>query len=443
MRFDGGAEFLNGGAKALRYSEQVAAARRRIAVAQDLSPARSRWRRTLALSLLGLFLASIPLGAQLEMPDAKQMSGIPRPDGTLPDGTVTIRLIRGQLSNNIVDHPVELRIGTDTRTMKTDETGRAQFSDLTPGATMRAVAVVDGEQLESPEFAVPAQGGVRMLLVASAPREAGMPAPRPPTSGIVILGGDSRVVVEFADDTMQVFYLFDIVNNARAPVNPASALIFDMPSGAQGTSVLEGSTKQAVARGSRVIVSGPFQPGTTSVQIAYQMPYSGGMLQMAQKLPATMARAALIVQKIGALHVTSPQIAEHGEMPAQGRTYIMGNGPAIPAGGTLTLDFTGLPHRSGTARSIALGLVLAIIGAGVWASMGTGEHDQARRRQLETRREKLLGELVRLEQQRQAGHLEAAGHAARRQALVAQLERVYGELDASGRAAGGDEGLAA
>ena len=75
--------------------------------------------------------------------------------------------------------------------------------------------------------------------------------------------------------------------------------------------------------------------------------------------------------------------------------------------------------------------------------MGTGEHDQARRRQLETRREKLLGELVRLEQQRQAGHPEAAGHATRRQALGAQRERVYGELDASGRAAGGDEGLAA
>jgi hypothetical protein len=46
--------------------------------------------------------------AQLQMPDPKQMSGIPAPVTDLPAGHVSVRLIRGQLSNNIQGHPVEI-----------------------------------------------------------------------------------------------------------------------------------------------------------------------------------------------------------------------------------------------------------------------------------------------------------------------------------------------
>jgi hypothetical protein len=41
--------------------------------------------------------------AQFQMPDPKQMAGIPRPL-MMPSGSVSVRLIRGQLSNNIADH---------------------------------------------------------------------------------------------------------------------------------------------------------------------------------------------------------------------------------------------------------------------------------------------------------------------------------------------------
>ena len=69
------------------------------------------------------------------MPDPKQMSGIPRPVDDLPNGAISVRLIRGELSNNIADHPVELHVGSEVRTVKTDEAGRAQFNDVPAGAT--------------------------------------------------------------------------------------------------------------------------------------------------------------------------------------------------------------------------------------------------------------------------------------------------------------------
>ena len=49
----------------------------------------------LLLALLGL-----PAGA-FGQPDPRQMSGIPLPDAELNDGTVSVRVIRGQLSNNV------------------------------------------------------------------------------------------------------------------------------------------------------------------------------------------------------------------------------------------------------------------------------------------------------------------------------------------------------
>ncbi|PYQ69101.1 MAG: hypothetical protein DMG01_29705, partial [Acidobacteria bacterium] len=105
-----------------------------------------------------LCVGSAVVRAQFQMPDPKQMSGIPRPVTDLPDHAISVRLIRGELSNNIANHPVQLRIGSKTVTVKTDESGRAQFNDVTPGAPVKATADVDGEHLESQEFPAPDKG---------------------------------------------------------------------------------------------------------------------------------------------------------------------------------------------------------------------------------------------------------------------------------------------
>src|SRR5438093_3628428 len=182
-------------------------------------------RRILAfvLSVLGVLRGGEFLSAQFQMPDAKQMSGIPRPVTDLPNGSVSVRLIRGDLSNNLTNHPVELHQGSKVTTVKTDENGRAQFDGLTAGAGVKAVAVVGGERLESQEFPVPAQGGVRLMLVATDSSKAPATTPNAaPISGQVVLGNQSRIVIEPGDESVQVFYLLDIENSARAPVNIAA-----------------------------------------------------------------------------------------------------------------------------------------------------------------------------------------------------------------------------
>src|SRR5438445_8242601 len=133
--------------------------------------------------------------AQFQMPDAKEMSGIPRPVDDLPNGAISVRLIRGQLSNNIVNHPVELHAGDKVLTVKTDDAGRAQFNDVPPGSTVRASADVDGEHLVSREFPAPTRGGIRLMLVATDTSKPAAPSNAVPApTGVLTLGSQPRIV---------------------------------------------------------------------------------------------------------------------------------------------------------------------------------------------------------------------------------------------------------
>jgi hypothetical protein len=230
------------------------------------------------------------------------MSGIPRPVDDLPAGTVSIRLVRGDLSNNILNHPVELHVGGKVIVVATDDGGRAQFSGLTPGAPLKAVAVVDGERLESQEFPAPAGGGIRMLLVATDKEKearAAEAAKAPAVTGPVIIGGESRIVIEpDGEERARVYYLLDISNTAQVPVNPPTPFSFDVPTSALGTSIMEGSSPQAIVNGRRVQVQGPFAPGNTLVQAAFALPVSSsGSIEISQPFPVPLAHLAVIVKR--------------------------------------------------------------------------------------------------------------------------------------------------
>src|SRR5207253_1709740 len=104
-----------------------------------------------------------------QMPDPKQMSGMPLPVSDLPVGTVTVRLIRGQLTNPLPGQTVELASsGMTPKTAKSDESGRAQFTGLTPGTRVKASTTVDGETIESLVFELPADATGAGVLEGSA-----------------------------------------------------------------------------------------------------------------------------------------------------------------------------------------------------------------------------------------------------------------------------------
>lgn len=381
--------------------------------------------------VLAAFVTLLTGAAFAQMPDAKQMSGVPLPVADLAPGTVTVRVVRGTMTNVIANQEVELSGGPSVLKAKTNEAGRAEFSGLPPGARVKAATVVNGEKLESQEFAVPSNGGMRVALVAT-DAEAQKMAQAPAQPGNVTFGPQSRFVFELGDEALNVFMLLEVVNATKAPVQPPHTLVMDLPAESQGAGVMEGSAPNGVIQGKQLVINGPFAPGSTLVQAGFALPITGGSLSWEQRFPAALEQLGIMAQKVGDMQLQSPQVSEHRDMPVQGEMFIVAKGPGIAAGQPLNLTLTGLPHQPTWPRNLALVLAVAVLGAGAWASARSTKpvaEEHARRKRLDSRRERLYAELTAIEHQHREHRIDPERYAARRKELVAALERVYAELD--------------
>lgn len=399
--------------------------------------------RSLLAALAILAIASVA-SAQMGMPDPKQMSGMPLPVGEMTPGTVTVRVVRGNVTNVIPGQAVELSINGETKAAKTDESGRATFENLKVGATVKVRAVVGSETLDSQEFQVPDQGGIRLMLVATDPnaekeaQEAAAKAAAAAQPGTVKLGPQSRIHVDLGEDAADVFYILDIANPQQVPVQPTSAFEFELPDEATGSSVLEGSTPNATVAGRKVTVRGPFPPGSTMAQIAFRMPYSGGGLEFTQSFPAAADQPLLsVTRKLPSVQLTSASFHEAREVQNDGQVLLVAHASATAANTPLEVKIAGVPSHPVWPRYLAVVIASILLAGGAYGAV-TGPRRAAEKsaavRQLETKREKLLSDLAALEQKHRTGSVSDSQYDRRRAEIVEALERVYGDLDGSAAA---------
>jgi hypothetical protein len=179
-----------------------------------------------------------------------------------------------------------------------------------------------------------------------------------------------------AGDRLNVYYLFDILNTARSPVDIGGPLILDLPREARGPSLMQDSSKQATVNGPRVTVLGPFAPGTTPVRVAFELPHSG-TAEVASRLPAALPQVIVIVAQAGGIDLVSPQITAKRSVTDQGEPILVGTGPAMAAGQMLTVEITGLPHHAVWPRYLALALAGSAMSAGIWAAAVAGPRRRA------------------------------------------------------------------
>lgn len=327
--------------------------------------------RFLILALL--VAAAAPAAAQ--MPDLSQMNGrsLPAPDA--PAGTATVRVMKQTFGNNAVGESVTLLDGRGTTIgpRKTDESGRASFDGLRVGETYRAVVVVAGERLESQPFTQPPAGGVRVILVAglgaappggAAPPAAAAAPAVPAPAGSITLGTQSRIIIEQADEFVEVFVLADLVNTTAGPVSLPAPLVFPLPAGALGAAVLEGTTAAAL-EGARIVVKGPLASGPTPVQFGYRLPSDSGSVRVPQVFPVGGPMSTVIVRR-GAT-TTIAVAGELGRRDAnlEGRDYIVVSGGAVQAGTPIDVTVGGLPSRPRWPLRLALTLAGLIVVAGL------------------------------------------------------------------------------
>jgi hypothetical protein len=401
------------------------------------------WLLATGVWLLASGIWLLPASAQ-DMPDPSAIAGTPLPAPELANGTVTVRVVRERMGNNVAGQDVTLTITREPgagngepakRSVKTDEQGRAEFAGLPSGASVQATTTVDGETLTSQEFPVPARGGVRVALIAGigkakaaeqAANEAAAKEPARP--GIVEIGPESRIIIEYQDDNLTIFYLLEIINSARTPVDIGGPLLIRLPRGASGTSTMQGSSPHASAKGDLLTVTGPFPPGKTVAQIGFSLPQAEDTIEIHQTWPVAVAQLFVGMQKIGNMQLASPQLTDIRDMNSEGQSFIMGQGGRLNAGDTLVLKLSGLPAHSLTPRRVALAVVVVIFGLGAWFAFGPNRSKGTDDARLKAQRERLMNELVLIERKRRERPLSAAEEAKLRK-LTTDLERIVAELD--------------
>jgi len=178
-------------------------------------------------------------------------------------------------------------------------------------------------------------------------------------------------------------------------------------------------------------VDGPFAPGTTLLQFGYTLPFAGADMSIRQTMPVQLTNLAAAVQTNGAMRMSSPQIAQQRQMAANGQSYIVAQGPAVPAGGVVTLNLSGLPHAPTWPRNVTLALASAVLLWGVWAAVRRPRVAAVvpQRNALEQQRERLFSSLMALDAQHRSGEVDNERYTEVRQELMASLSRVYVELD--------------
>lgn len=192
--------------------------------------------------------------------------------------------------------------------------------------------------------------------------------------------------------------------------------------------MLQGSSPQASVLGDRLTITGPFPPGTLSAQVGFSLPNAGASLALTQKWPAAVAQVFVAVEKIGPMQMVSAQLTDIRETQTEGGVFLMGTGGRLNAGDTLTVNLSGMPAASHTARDAGVAIVLLIIGVGAWLAMTP---DTARKElgvTLLARRERLMTELVALERKRRQKGLSVQDEA-RVERLTRALEGVLASLD--------------
>jgi hypothetical protein len=133
-----------------------------------------------------LMLAVTLLGAVM-VQDARaqpaEAIGHPLPRQELPAGTLTVRVVAGEMSAPVTEVDVRLTVDGQVRIARTDASGRATFPGLPVGAKVQAAVDAEEGEVTSDEFPIPEATGVAVMLTTVPFRVdaegGGMPGGRP------------------------------------------------------------------------------------------------------------------------------------------------------------------------------------------------------------------------------------------------------------------------
>jgi hypothetical protein len=353
--------------------------------------------------------------------EAGAPDGVGRPDKTIPSGTVVVRAVGGDggILPGLDVKLGQVRAGESQvveRKGKTDDKGEARFTGLDAKPTSGYLAEVEkaGTKYAGKPFRMPDNLGVLVVIQVN-----------PVTKDLSALqmGQGSHFIVQVTDDAVQVVEVWRLTNAGSTAVEVPGGLHFPLPESAVQSSPGQQVPPNFSVNGHDAVWKGALPPGDTELQVMFVVPFKDERLDIQQQTPIAFAETAIVTEKIDGFEVEGNGL-QREEREVQGRMLVLYRGPGTTAGGDIHLSLVGLPHADARWRYAAAALtVLLLIGFGLYAASGVGGVSE-RRRDLETRRESLLDELVGLERKPQDAKRDK-----KRDELKEKLAQLYRDLD--------------
>ena len=333
-------------------------------------------------------LASSPAFAQDPPPNHKGAMSAPLFVEDLPVGSVSVRIARPSMTEPIVGADVVGSWTTkdgkaNSAMVKTGADGRAIFAGVPVSSTFGAKATIEGNDLTTTQFTVPAQGGTRLLMIIGAQAALSEmakgvhPDALDKTSDLSVLriSSGSRMMVELREDAIGVMQNLLVENTSDKVFDPGQrGLLIPLPDGFAGAEKLPGGAELEIKEGAGVFLHTlipPTQAPAAAVQvrvgyvlathetpefdIVQPMPLGlqGGLILVPDQIPITLSAPGM--------RTLAPAHDDDGNVM---RMYDL---EAVAPGQALRMTVRGLPTRNQVGKWIAAGLVGLLIIAGIVA----------------------------------------------------------------------------
>ncbi len=354
------------------------------------------------------------------------------PSKAVPEGTIVAQV----LDQNGKPRPnIEVRLGIlfqtiaqgerrQHRTQQTDSEGRVRFSGLESSSSYSyRVSVPSGAaEYASPPFNLREGMGQKVQLhvypVTRSLKEA-------------LIGTRALVYIQPRDDVFQFEIQLRVFNMGAVTWVPDNAII-DLPSGANAFVTPDSmSDTRLVKDGNEARLVGTFSPGQHDVSMRFQVPSDKSATEdfdltllpnVAEAIVASEASSSMELKVDGfpSARVSKSQRGERVLVTSRALSR------AEPAISDIDIHLTGIPVP-GNAPWIAVGLAALLAAAGIWSRLSDQRATEDREladSTLQQARERLLEELVALEQAFAGGQIGPRTHERARRRMLNALARL-------------------
>jgi hypothetical protein len=334
-------------------------------------------------------------------------------DPTLPPGMISVRTIDGkglplprtEITLAVIESSIAKGESRKKLAKTTDDVGRAQFDGLARGSGMsyRVSVMRDGASFALPPVQLNETSGIRAEIHV-------YPVTRNIEEATIVT--QSATYFEVKDDRVQFEQAFMVYNLGRSAWVPENVVIA-LPVGHKAVTSQQGPTDVGIdpVEGTGIRLRGTFGPGRHEVQFRWQLPYSGeSAVNVEVAMPPHMASSRVVASASQSMTLDVKDFGKTRiDSDGQGQRVLIAEKQLSRDEPLkyLRIALTGVPQTGlpWSATTAACGGSFLLMAGAIAAGFRTKKRVNTSPAESKNLRDRLLAELVALEEGKRSGEI--------------------------------------